>query len=71
MRPPTGWADAATKHDLDQLEARMDLRFESFEARLDARLAEGQRRMMQWTVATVIAMTGVTTAISTAIARLS
>jgi hypothetical protein len=60
MLPPTGWTDVATKRDLDAL------RFE-----VVAQIADGQRRMMQWTVATVIATTGVTTAIATAIARLS
>ena len=29
MMPPVGWADVATKRDLDALEQRMDLRFES------------------------------------------
>lgn len=33
--PPVGWSDVATKHDLDELERRMDLRFE----RLDERFA--------------------------------
>ena len=27
--PPVGWADVATKRDLDQLEARLDARFEA------------------------------------------
>jgi hypothetical protein len=35
--PPSGWADVATRHDVDHLEAVMDLRFESMMARLDAR----------------------------------
>jgi hypothetical protein len=35
--PPLGWADVATKHDLAQLEARMNSRFQALEARFDAR----------------------------------
>jgi hypothetical protein len=45
-----GWADVATKHDLLQLEARMDLRFEaidlrfeSMEHRFEAKLERGLR----------------------------
>lgn len=55
----------------ETFETRVEARFETFEARIDARIADGQRRMMQWTVATIIAMTGLVTAISTAIARLT
>ena len=34
MMPPVGWADVATKRDLDALEQRMDLRFEALEHKL-------------------------------------
>jgi hypothetical protein len=34
MMPPVGWADVATKRDLDALEQRMDLRFEATENKL-------------------------------------
>lgn len=34
--PPVGWADVATKHDLDALAERMDLRFENVDLRFDA-----------------------------------
>ena len=36
--PPIGWADVATKHDLAQLEERLDLRFAGLEQRLDLRI---------------------------------
>ena len=33
--PPVGWADVATKHDLNELERRIDMRFEVVDHRLD------------------------------------
>jgi hypothetical protein len=34
MMPPVGWADVATKRDLDALEQRLDMRVEALESRL-------------------------------------
>lgn len=44
--PPVGWADIATKHDLAQLEMRMDLRFDAvkFELRTELRTELGALR---------------------------
>ena len=35
MMPPVGWADVATKRDLDALEERMNLRFELVDQRFE------------------------------------
>ena len=37
LLPPVGWADVATKHDVTELDRRIDLRFEALEHRLGAR----------------------------------
>ena len=65
--PPGGWAEVATKRDLEALgvsttremaalrvdmrglEERVDLRFDAFSARMDARL-ERELRLMSWRV---------------------
>lgn len=53
MLPPVGWADVATKHDLDQLADR-------FDARLSSALAQLQLRLVLWFVGTGVAVVGAT-----------
>lgn len=48
--PPVGWADVATKRDLDALETRMNMRFERVEDRfgdVDRRFIDVDRRFIE------------------------
>ena len=44
--PPVGWADVATKHDLDALEQRMDMRFGAMEERFDLKLEAAKHELL-------------------------
>jgi hypothetical protein len=35
--PPVGWAEVATRHDLDELDGRLTTRIDALESKLDAR----------------------------------
>ena len=37
-RPPGGWGELATRHDLEALEARVDRRFAEMEQRFDLKI---------------------------------
>ncbi len=50
-------------HRFDALEARIDSKIDAKIGALDTRIALGQRQLMQWTAGTMIAMTGIFTAI--------
>jgi len=62
MLPPVGWADVATKRDLDALRSEMSLRFEALEHRLRAEIATSARTSLiahiGTTIGAIIAVAG-------------
>ena len=42
--PPVGWADVATKHDLDHLREMLTMKIESVETRLETRIDSLENR---------------------------
>ena len=38
LLPPVGWADVATKRDVDQLRAALDARIDALDAKIDAKV---------------------------------
>ena len=62
--PPVGWADVATKRDLDELELRLDQRFELREQRM---LATVRAEMSGHVRTMLFAMTGVMVTFASAV----
>ena len=72
LLPPVGWADVATKHDLAELEKRMDLRFEKLDLRFDLvedRLTARFERAMRTYFVALLTSFAVLLGVATAVAH--
>ena len=56
LTPPVGWCDIATKHDLTELEGRLDAKFDRLEARL-------MTKLVTWMLASQATTTAVVSAV--------
>jgi hypothetical protein len=55
--PGAGWADVATKHDVRQLEVRIDAQFHESASRVERALREQTRTLMLGLVGAMFTMT--------------
>ena len=72
LLPPVGWADVATKHDLSELERRIDLRFEKLDIRFDAledRLTARFERAMRTYFVALLSSFAILLGVATAVAQ--
>ncbi len=58
--PPVGWAEVATKRDLDTLRAEIELKLEAVEGRMDARLERRLTELSDRLTARMIAVNSAT-----------
>ena len=72
LLPPVGWADVVTKHDLAELERRIDLRFEKVDLRFDAledRLTAQLERAMRTYFIALLSSFAILLGVATAVAQ--
>ena len=64
LLPPVGWADVATKRDLDHLQSRVDARIDALDARIDRLGVELRAEMFREQRNQTLAIIGANTTIT-------
>ena len=69
--PPVGWADVATKADLDHLAALVDEKLAALEHRILAQMDQRLKSQLYWLVMIMIALLSLQGAVVMTVVRLS
>ena len=70
LLPPVGWAAVATKHDLSELEGRIDLRFDAMEHKLMGAFERGLKDLSTRFFLGVIGLNAGLAAVAVTVAQL-
>jgi hypothetical protein len=70
LLPPVGWADVATKTDLQHLRDEQQADMLNLQLTIDVALARIFHEQTKWLITTMIAMNAVTVAVAVALSKL-
>jgi len=70
LLPPIGWADVATKTDLQHLRDELKADIQALQLSIETMLEKRLHEQTKWFITTMIAMNAVTVAVAVALSKL-